>query len=65
MKCRRDGAEKLGTITARMLRPSRDRRWAGQVVTWTIQNAAFVRTNNFGVTGNDWQIRGTGEFDLL
>jgi hypothetical protein len=41
------------------------RNASGQVVTWEMQNSALVRTHSFGVTGNDWQTRGTGEFDFV
>jgi hypothetical protein len=38
---------------------------ARQVVVWDMQEGAFAANRNFGVVTNDWQIRGTGEFDLL
>ena len=29
-----------------------------------MQNGNYVVNHNFGVTGNAWQVAGTGEFDL-
>jgi hypothetical protein len=30
-----------------------------------MEDGNFVVEDDFGVTGNDWQIRSTGEFDLV
>jgi hypothetical protein len=37
----------------------------GTVVTWEMRNGEFLQARNFGLVGNDWQIRGAGEFDGL
>jgi hypothetical protein len=36
----------------------------GTVVTWTMEDGNLFDTESFGVIGNEWQIRGTGQFDL-
>jgi hypothetical protein len=30
-----------------------------------MEDGALLRTHNFGVVSNGWQIQGTGEFDLV
>ena len=37
----------------------------GTVVIWEMNGGALASTHNFGVVSNGWQIRGTGEFDLV
>ena len=37
----------------------------GTVVTWEMEDGALFRTESFGQVSNGWQIRGTGEFDLV
>ena len=37
----------------------------GTVVTWAMEDGALQSTETFGVVANAWQIRGTGEFDLI
>ena len=37
----------------------------GQVITWEIEDLNFIVEQNFGAVSNGWQIRGTGEFDLV
>jgi len=34
-------------------------------MTWDMEDGAPLQTHNFGVVSNGWQIRGTGEFDLV
>jgi 6-phosphogluconolactonase (cycloisomerase 2 family) len=37
----------------------------GLVVTWEMEDGHYVVNHNFGVVTDAWQIRGTGEFDLV
>jgi sarcosine oxidase delta subunit len=36
----------------------------GRVVTWEMEDAAFVRNHSFGSVSQTWQISGTGAFDV-
>jgi hypothetical protein len=40
------------------------RHQQGAVATWDMQAGALAGTDDFGVVATEWQIRGTGEFDL-
>jgi hypothetical protein len=35
------------------------------MVTWDMNDGELLQTRRFGVVSNAWQIRGTGEFDLV